>query len=292
MANDLNSLKWMFPEDKLKKINNLPTLPKTFNEILSQINKENTSVNKLEEIIIKDPLLTAKILRYVNSPIYAQAGPINNVKKAITVYGFNAMKTLVLGLSLNNILVTSFSNEFFSPKSFWHHSMGVAQACRYICEMLNEPAQEDFFTAGLLHDIGLLLMCMYFKEETDEIIKIKQAKDIDFNQAEDIYLLRIKHADLGVFIAKKWGLSDFHIKLIEYHHDPLKAGEYSYKVSILFFAEQICEKLGLGWNFKESNKILLPKYLPLDRKKIMRLIEIMKEEKNMLEEIWKISFES
>jgi len=288
----MNMTNLSIPENKLQNISDLPILPKTFNEILNLINKENTNLGTLEELIIEDPMLTAKILRYVNSPIYLQAGNINNIKKAITVYGLNAMKTLVLGLSLNNIIVDNFSNNYFSQKSFWLHSMGVAHASRHICDMLNEPAYDDFFTAGLLHDIGLLLMCMYFKEETEEIIKIKEEKKIDFHQAEDIYLLKIKHSDLGVFIANKWGLSEFHIKMIEFHHEPLKAGEYAYKASILFFAEQICEKLGIGWNFKESNKILLPKLLVLDKKQIIRLFDIMKEEKNMLEETWKIIFEN
>jgi putative nucleotidyltransferase with HDIG domain len=270
---------------RLNKIDDLPAMPKTLYDVLNKLNSDDTNASTLDHIIEEDPALTTKILKIANSPYYGQAGTVNNIKRAIMLLGFNEIKNLVIGFSLSDIFNSGLECGPIDSKIMWLHSVGVGKVAQSISHRLKIGDPDDFFTGGLIHDIGLIIMCHHFKNETLEIFRLVEEKNISFPDAEEMYGL--KHTEIGAFLAKKWALSDFMTNIIRYHHKPTSAGEFISFASVLFLANELCDKTGLGLNYDESGKkLLVPKSLHVNVEFVKELVDMIKEEKKTIEENW------
>jgi len=270
---------------RLQKIEDLPAMPKTLYDVLHKLDNDDTNASTLDNIIEEDPALTSKILKISNSPYYGQSGKVNSIKRAILLLGFNEIKNLVIGFSLSDIFNSGLECGPIDSKIMWIHSVGVGKIAQIISQRLKIGEPDDFFTTGIIHDIGLIIMCHHFQDETLEIFRLVEQNKISFIEAEEIFGL--KHTEIGAFLAKKWSLSDFITNIIRYHHKPTSAGEFIPYASVLFLANELCDKAGLGLYCDESNKkLLVPKTLNVNVDFIKEIVSLIKEEKKSIEENW------
>ena len=271
---------------RLDKLEDLPAIPNTLVMVLDTLNDPDTSIRALEKILENDPMLATKLLHTANSPYYGLADKVSSISRAVFVLGLNEIRNLVVGLSITGVFSGDLGFEEFDSRGIWLHSLAVARASRYLGGHVAGIDPEEMFTAGLIHDIGRFLLAIYFKEELRGILALRRSMGISLSDAEGRYGLT--HGELGAYLAQKWGLSDMLKAIIRDHHRPQGAGQYVSHASLVFLADQICQKLKMGWDLddEKEGKILSPKSLGLNAEVIKDVVQRLKEEKGDMEAQW------
>jgi putative nucleotidyltransferase with HDIG domain len=229
----------------VSKIDSLPTLPTTYVRISELIKKPNTSAIDIAEVILDDQVLTARLLKLVNSAFYGFSGKIRTVSGAVIVLGFRSLKELVLGCSVLDLFKEKEANPYFDPISFWKHSLSVAAGCQTLAKYLKYEDPEELFVAGLIHDIGKLVENQYLR--SGFISALHHAREIHYPlyQAE-AETLGFTHSEIGLHLAMKWKLPENLKETISFHHEPLKAKQYSRLVSVVHVSDILVHALELG----------------------------------------------
>ena len=205
----------------------------------------NSSVNELNEVICQDQSLTAEVLRLSNSAFYGYSRRIATVKDAIGILGFNAIRNIVLTAHTYKILKREVKGYQIASGDIWRHSMACALAARTIAKRVGYPESDRAFIAGLLHDIGKVILSVYVAEAYDEIIRRVQDEQQPFSEVEK-EVLGFTHASVGARVADKWSLPADHVEAIACHHTPLDAREAPQLAAIVHVADAVCMTMGIG----------------------------------------------
>jgi len=213
-------------ETRLKQviasIRNLPTPPIVFEQIQKAINNPDTSVNDIAGILSEDPAMSVKVLKLTNSAFYGLSREIDSVKHAVMIIGLEAVKNLVLSASVLNMFKANDSNKEYHEK-FWRHSLATAFAARLIDgrlkggEIFNpDPA----FSAGLIHDIGKMVICCFMPREHKAVMEYFQSYPEVTEMEAEIATLGFDHSQLGRQLAINWKLPTRLADAIGFHHQP------------------------------------------------------------------------
>jgi len=200
----------------LAKLQDIPTLPMVAMRVNELINDPTSSGAQIAELLKKDQVLTAKILRLANSSYYSIPGGCSDVQRALAFLGFNTLAQLILGLSVFSVF-SEIDSEEFSMLDFWRHALGTAVCSELIAKKIGTVKTEEAFTCGLLHDIGKLVLHEIDKERLLKIIGEAKSRSCSFTEVEREWDLP-GHAYLGEVIATKWGLPQVIRLAIRYHH--------------------------------------------------------------------------
>jgi putative nucleotidyltransferase with HDIG domain len=202
----------------LDNIPDLPTLPNIVLKVNNLLKDQNSSIKELGKTIETDQAMVTKILRLVNSTFYGFRSKIRNIPHAIIILGFNNVRNALVSVSI----IKSFSEkkgfEGFEMKDFWKHSIAVAVISKYLSEETKLDAPDDCFVAGLLHDVGKVVLSQYFTELFGLVWKSIQEDGLSFYEAEK-ELLPANHVQIGAYLAKKWKFPASLIESMTYHHD-------------------------------------------------------------------------
>ncbi|MCS7215539.1 MAG: HDOD domain-containing protein [Thermodesulfovibrio sp.] len=231
---------------RVEKIEALPTLPSILKKILSIIEDPKVSLQKITEFVTSDPTLTARILKMVNSPVYGFPGRISSVSHAMVILGLNAVKGLLLGVSVFELMQKSMIG-------LWEHSLSTAIFARIIATRKDMESPEEISIGGLLHDIGKVILTIAFKENYPKLIDSVQIKEGFLYEIEKEYF-GITHSEIGGIVAKKW---NFPLKLIEpikYHHKPQLAEKFQKEAAIVHLSNILTLARGVGY----SGEIFVP----------------------------------
>ncbi len=229
----------------LECIDNLPTLPTVFTKVTELINKPNVTARQIAEVIETDQAISMKLLKIVNSPFFGFSRKILTVQDAVVLLGFNATRNTVTSISIFNTMNTSSDEELFDMTEFWKHSIGTGMVARFLARKVHiDP--ENAFVAGIIHDIGKIILQQYFKDELTKVIKVMKEKNKSFFEAE-LEVYRGTHCDLGCYLADKWNLPFPLVEVIDLHHTPGEASEDPKLVSVIHIANSVTKGLGLGF---------------------------------------------
>jgi putative nucleotidyltransferase with HDIG domain len=191
------------------------------------VNNPNTSASDLEEVIARDQAIAAKVLKLVNSSFYGLPGRVDSLSRAIPLLGFSTVRNIVLSVSIFDVGPI----EHFDMKAFWKHSFGTSVAARAICIAEGLPDIESQSLAGLLHDMGKVLLFQHFLKEYERVVEKMVKKDMTFLQAERSFYA-IDHAQVGEALATRWGFPPNITAAIGHHHNPEPAGDLIDFVSV------------------------------------------------------------
>ncbi len=270
---------------RIEEIEDLPSLPHTLRKVLDDLDSVSSSAKRLEGLIKDDPVLSANILRIANSPYYGVSGEISSLARAVVVMGFDEVKNLVIGLSLTGTFSGDLGIDLFSAKQLWLHSIGVARAAQAMAEFIPELDNDELFTAGLMHDLGKFLQCLYFGDYFEKIIEAHRQRGISILEAEQEYGL--SHSEAGAFLAQKWGMSDMLVNVVRYHHHPASAGPYAQAASVVFLSDQICHKIKLGGDMGVViDKVKVPKNIGIPPEKIKAVAQELRDTRETIENGW------
>lgn len=192
----------------------LSSLPQTMIEVLRVARDEHSTAGELAEVILRDPALTTKILRIVNSPYFGAGRKIGSMTQAVVTMGMRQVTALALSWSVYRM--AKDWKSAVDQRRFWRHSLEVAIAARLIAEKTGHPNAEESFVAGLLHDIGLLVLEKSFPEKFARLWNLsRQEKDLcDLEQ--DIW--GTNHARVGEFLLRQWHIPDVICDTVGQHH--------------------------------------------------------------------------
>ncbi|MBU0483346.1 MAG: HDOD domain-containing protein [Proteobacteria bacterium] len=270
---------------RLDDIEDLPTIPHTMQQILSGIDSISSSAQSLQEIVKQDPVLTAKILKVANSSFYSPSTEIATVSRAIVNMGFDEVRDVVISLSLAGIFCDDLGFDEFKSTDLWLHSIGVATAAKLIANRVQGIEPDELYTAGILHDLGRLVYCLYFKYELRDVLGSMAINRKSLYESEESYGLT--HSEMGAYLAQRWQLSDLIINVIRHHHKPQNAGQHTKAASVIFLADAITINLGIGWKGLDGPpKINIPNVLGLTIETIKEVVQQMREEKEKITSNW------
>jgi putative nucleotidyltransferase with HDIG domain len=188
-------------DDVVKHIRDLPSLSAVVVELLSTIDKEDVDVHELGNKIALDQSLTAKTLRLANSSFYGMSSKVTTIHQAISVLGFHSIRTLVTACAVTGSFPAG-ANTNFDFKSFWRHSVATAVCCKILAPHL-KLNPDAAFTAGLLHDIGSLVLATRLASQYAHMQTWRDEHDCTIVEAEQA-VFGIDHADVGAALCAYW----------------------------------------------------------------------------------------
>ncbi len=224
---------------KVESINTLPTVPSVLKRLSTVIEKPRITIVEISAFIANDPALTTKVLKMVNSAIYGFPGRIASVSHATMLLGLNVIKGLLLGVSVFELMQKTMSG-------LYEHSLACAIASRVIAQKKNLKEPEEVSVAGLLHDIGKVILTLEFAKEYENAMKEAQEKKIAIFDAEKIEF-NATHADVGGWLAEKWRFPRNLIEVIEFHHRPTLAKNAPLETAIVHMADLLVRARGFGF---------------------------------------------
>ena len=228
---------------KLVNFKNLPSIPKVLFEVTKLLNSPSATTLKLAELISKDQGLTTKILAVANSPLYGIKRKVSSIEFAIIVLGQQEIKDVVTAISLaDSFKITPSPN--FDPIEFWVHSMVTGTAAKNISQNLGFSFGSDAFVAGILHDMGILVIYNFMQDDFNKIAAITKEKNISIIDAEK-EVLGLTHQEIGKFLAERWNLPVQLCDTLNFHHAPSKA-QFKELTAIIHLVDYMTQKLGYG----------------------------------------------
>ncbi len=226
-------------DEMLNDINDLVSLPGVFVRVNQMVNDPQCSMSKVAEVISQDPGLTMRLLRIANSPAYGISKEIDSVKKAVTVIGTERVRDIALATSAVETF-DGIPNDLVSMEDFWMHSIYCAIIAKYLASQIKLTNPDALFVAGLLHDIGQLVL---FKElpglsrNTLEYV-LDDTEGIELHLVEQEFM-GFDHAEVGSALAENWHLTPMLIETIGAHHDITKANKYKQESAIVKIANSL-----------------------------------------------------
>lgn len=223
------------------KIAALPAVAIKFSEA---IKNPLTSNQDLESIISEDSALASKVLMIANSALFNFPSKIDSISKAITIIGYKQLNEIILSCSIV-AMFKDIPQNVVEMEQFWRHNIAVATASRILAASRREQNIEKFFTAGLLHDIGkLILFAEKPKYATEVIEKCNETKQLMHKVEQEV--LGFDHAKLGAMLLKKWKLPESIVSAVYYHHMPSVSTGDIVDPAIIHIADIISHSLQYG----------------------------------------------
>jgi putative nucleotidyltransferase with HDIG domain len=196
---------------------NLPTIPTVLAKILQLVDRENASGRELVDVIEHDQALTGKMLRLANSAFFGQARRVATIPRSVVLLGFSTVRNLALGVKVWDSLSTGIARPRL--EELWAHSVGVAAATKLLASRLRSGDPDEGFTAGLLHDVGRLVLAMKFREHYWEVVGAGDASQtIDALEAGNF---GVDHAEVGGWLLESWSLPPTIVEAVRAHHTAL-----------------------------------------------------------------------
>ena len=229
--------------DKLKKdvaeLATMPTLPSVVMTVARMAEDAETTANDMADVIATDQVLSARVLRLVNSPMYGFPGRISTVRHAVVLLGFQVVKGLVLGASV-------FEKFDRLGNVLWSHSLGTALFSRHLAEHAGLDEPEEYLIAGLLHDLGKLVLSHLRPREFDTVLERAREQRRHIGEVER-EVFQVDHARVGYWLADEWRFPKRLLEPIAYHHRPDLAKEYLTGVAVVHLSDILARTMGHGY---------------------------------------------
>lgn len=222
----------------------LPALPQVLLELMRVINDPKCGSGDIAEVIRLDMSLASHLLRLVNSAYYSFPFTIDTVDRAVTLIGTKEITTLAFSSSFLNM----FKKEgaLFDMEAFWKHSVSCSIAARSIAKRAQKGNPERYFIAGLLHDLGRLVLATYTPDLWQEISQQEEGQEVlPYTKEED--LIGFDHAQFGGALLAQWNFPNTLIRAVKYHHSPQWSEEFDEAITV-HVADIIVNALGIGWD--------------------------------------------
>lgn len=229
----------------IKKIGTLPPLPDTALKLIRVVNDPRSTVDDIVETIKYDQSITGEVLRLCNSAYFGLSRKITSLNDAMLCLGTVKVMQLVMSVHTTGLLSREQTGYGLDPGVLWKHSVAVALAAAQFTSRMKVANGSVAFTAGLLHDIGKVVLNEYVGAEFGEIARRVTEQHASFLEAER-EVLGFSHEEVGGMVAEQWKLPEPMVLCIRHHHDPGALDVPDALVDVVHLADCTCLLLGLG----------------------------------------------
>ncbi len=234
--------------DQLSSFKHIPSLPHILLQLIKACNEENGGLKDISRIIEKDTALTARVLKLVNSAFFGSKHPITSVDSAVGLLGTNTIKNIALCSSVHEVFQTVNTKTGFNLKQFWAHSLKCAVLARQIAASRKFSKPDEAFLAGLMHDIGKIVLWLNFPQQYADLIEAHKGKPESILAGENQFV-GAGHAEIGAWLLDKWNFQTFVADAVRYHHyPPDRLHDALPLVKCLYAANAICDNAGRTFN--------------------------------------------
>jgi putative nucleotidyltransferase with HDIG domain len=230
---------------EINRINEVVSFPTIVAEILDAISDEKVTTIKVTRLIESDPALTTKILRVANSPFYGLRGNVKNISSAITMLGLDETGRLLLTYHMKARLISLSAQQNFHLEALWKHSITTATLARLTATKFKLQTDGKEYTAGLLHDMGKLVLIQYFPDTipvVEQLIRTMSLNDV----AAETQTVAVSHTEIGSQLGEKWRLPSEYVEVMRCHHEPHTAAYNPLLTSLVRFSDLLTEQWGYG----------------------------------------------
>lgn len=220
------------------------SLPLFYEHLNEAINHPRSSIDDIAKIITEDQGLTARLLRLANSPMFGCYAKVDSITKAVTIIGTQQLRDLALAASVMGVF-KDIPEELLTMSSFWRHSIACGIIARSLAVYRRESNVERLFVAGMLHDVGQVVLATARPDATRKILE-EQRETGKFYLALEQERLGFNHADLGGALLKKWKIPSSIGEPVAFHHNPGSAEQFRLETALIHLADIICQAMEFG----------------------------------------------
>ncbi len=217
-------------ERLVKGIKQMPTIPTLYEELLGVLQSQESSAEKVAQVIMKDPGMTANLLRVANSVPFTMRSRVSNPVQAVALLGIENVKSMVLGFKVCHDSQKSAGNQP-EVEEVWRHGYAVATHARAIAsvEDVGSLVIENAFLAGLLHDVGRLVLLTNLPKEYAKAAALVKGQRVSISDAER-EVFGATHAQVGAYLLGQWGLRDAIVEAVAFHHEPVLSSQPGFSI--------------------------------------------------------------
>lgn len=223
----------------------LPTLPDVAMRLLDLQKNPNVSGAEMAQIIERDMALTTRVLKLVNSPFFGLRHEVTSVQQAVVFVGMTNLRTIVIAGAVSNMFDRDGAVGSFQRAEFWKHSLAVAAVAKSLATQTRISDPQIAFTAGLIHDMGKVVLDRYLHEDFAKIVRLMDERRMVMRDAE-LAILAVDHAEIGHHLGLRWNLPDVLREAIGYHHNVLAAPTQPPVVALIALADIAARAMNIG----------------------------------------------
>lgn len=228
-------------QELVKDVSGLVALPEVSMRVNQLADNPDSTVEQMGKIIAQDPALAVQLLKMANSPFYGLSREVETISRAVTVLGTNQIRDMVLSAAASHAF-DGLPNELISVRDFWHHSLFCGILAKILTRESTKLDGDTIFIAGLLHDVGQLIMFNRMPEASHEAILLAmdgmEDHDLEMHEAER-RIFGFDHSQVGAELIKNWHLSPMLQETIACHHEPGNAKQYPVEAALVHIANAV-----------------------------------------------------
>lgn len=229
-------------------VDDLPTIPIVATQVLQLLDDPDISVEEIADLMLTDQVMTARVMKLINSPVYRPAQEITSLKRALVYIGLRHVRELALTTSV--IDVFDRTSGALELSAFWEHSFGVGMVSKIIARKVGYQDLEKAYISGIIHDLGEVFLSNFLREPFLEVLEHIKTRPIKLVDAE-AELLGTTHCEIGLCMARKWSFPDAYCDVIAYHHTPIEAKVDPVLCAIVNLSDLFCTVRGLNYGGRE-----------------------------------------
>ena len=226
-------------QDLVNNASNLVSLPEVSLRVNELANDPDSTADDMGKVISQDPALVARMLKIANSAFYGVSNEVETITRAIAILGTNKIRDLVLSTAASDTF-DGIPNDLITMQDFWHHSLYCGLLAQILAKKSKKIKAESIFIAGLLHDIGQLLMFNQLPEKSHEAILLlmEGSEELETYEAER-HVFGFDHMQVGAALVKNWKLAPVLEECVEFHHEPQNAKNFPAEVALINIANAV-----------------------------------------------------
>lgn len=230
---------------RIESLQSLPSLPRVVSELMRVLAEDDYDMHELMELVQQDPSLTARVLKLANSAIFGRPRQIDSLSQALVLLGGEEIRRMLMTVSVMRTFEDSFENGLLDREQFWFHSLATAELATRIAGYFKMRFKGADYTAGLLHDMGKIILDQHFHAEYADCIDLAGRRGLPQFEAET-KLLGLDHAAIGSLLAERWDLPASLRAVIAHHHDFQPPFEFRALVACVRLANHVVKDERMG----------------------------------------------
>lgn len=233
-------------DELLEFADSLPALPTVVVAALQLLNDDDSDTDDIADVLSGDQALVAQLLKLSNSPFYGVSRRVSTIKQALMILGRKAVRGLIIAAAAEGIMSGPQTGYLLEANQLWEHSNAVGRGAALVAVKVGYRPVEEAFVAGLLHDIGKVVLSGFLADCAEDLQeRLDAAEGTPFTEVE-AELLQIDHARVGGAVAEHWQLPKKLADAIEYHHAPSTAGDDWQLAGVVHVANALALSMGVG----------------------------------------------